>query len=423
MTPAERAVFSGFMKPDALQTKVARDLSGDADEATIVALACGGEEVFASIGYPADEPTPNLPVDTGCTTKLFTATLTLKALEGTHDNLDTEIQSLLPATSHSRRFAGIRVRHLLEHTHGIDDSARKPLPRTDRGLIDTAALMKSLEATPPLNRPGELYSYSNVGAWIAAAFLEHRHGAPYSRILDEELLRPLGISERYLCTLAQPPLRDSVCPAVGHGLQLSVGDMLLFLQKCPTTFPDSADAILTYPGWSPAERGIFLGWKYFRDGWFGHQSAQPGSNILLRVHPRERIAIVISSKQRLPAHAAGVLFGKVLPEFVQFKLPRPLQPPTPQRDDLNRLPGIYMREGIAVSVDTRRNQLELRAYGRSGDKLDATPFCTCTLHPASDGAFYANPPHHEFPVMQFVRTPVGNVTHMWDGRFLWRRVT
>src|SRR5690606_41457828 len=77
--------------------------------------------------------------------------------------------SLTP--SPPRRSSDLTFRHLLEHTHGLDDSGLPPAPRRADGRIDVGRLLACLEGRR-IAVPGEVYSYSNAGAVLVAAALE-----------------------------------------------------------------------------------------------------------------------------------------------------------------------------------------------------------------------------------------------------------
>src|SRR5690606_34922017 len=94
-------------------------------------------------------------------------------------------------------------------------------------LDELLALLDGRRLAPP----GERYSYSNAGAWIASAVLEALEHRRFGEQLRDDLLASLGIQLRHL-RLERSPGDGAVCPAMGGSLSLSVVDMLTFLETC-----------------------------------------------------------------------------------------------------------------------------------------------------------------------------------------------
>jgi len=112
------------------------------------------------------------PILAGCLAKLLTASLVTEAVADGHLHWSDAIDDVLPSKHPSRRkLAGVTVRHLVEHTHGLDESSMARVPRRTDGFIDAAGLCEGLGARS-ICSPGALYSYGSVGGWLAGAALE-----------------------------------------------------------------------------------------------------------------------------------------------------------------------------------------------------------------------------------------------------------
>ncbi|HEX5421707.1 MAG TPA: serine hydrolase domain-containing protein, partial [Gammaproteobacteria bacterium] len=255
-------------------------------------------------------PAAALALHAGCLTKLFTAALAAQACAEGRVALD---ERLAPALSLPRgpAFEGITLRHLLEHTHGLDDSAVAAVPLRKDGRIDAAALGRRLSEAPPLAEPGRLYSYSNAGAWLIAAWLERTSGQTYGRLLHERILAPLrdtGARAEALDT------RGGLCPATGGALKVSLRTVLRFLAAHSPRDVLHGDRsgsrrVTPLPGWNALERGVYLGWKYHGEGWLGHQSVWPEISALVRVQAQAGLALVVACRSVPAAIAAAKLFG------------------------------------------------------------------------------------------------------------------
>src|SRR5690606_34264801 len=144
-------------------------------------------------------------------------------------------------------------------------------------------------------------------------------------------------------------------------------------------------------GWSSQERGVRLGWKCLEPGWFGHNSTIPGAAAFVRVNPAEKFALVLMSRDHSVATVAGKLFGKLLPQFSQMKMPRPLS--QAQRDglELARFAGTYRSAGLEIVVDAAEGS-ELKISATRHTDAAAGVLMTAALRPAEDNVFYTNPP-------------------------------
>ena len=139
-------------------------------------------------------------VHIGSVTKTLVALGLLRLATQGRVDLDASIASLLPHLPlenpwHSR--SPVTLRHLLDHTSGLDDlrfwqifTAHAP----------ARAPLKDAFARPPgllrvRAEPGMHFSYSNMGYTLAAMVIEARTGQSYESWLDREMLSPLGMSD------------------------------------------------------------------------------------------------------------------------------------------------------------------------------------------------------------------------------------
>jgi beta-lactamase family protein len=327
------------------------------------------------------------------------------ALEARRLAPDELASDLLPAGTARRGLRGITVRQLLEHTHGLDDSLLSTMPRDSRGRVDLDALTLALRAVEPLATPGELYSYGNAGVWVIAALLERLGSRPYAVQLVETLLEPLG--------LGAIGSVESICPSTGGELALNAIDLLSLVAEAtfaaPDVWPDDVCAgeygfAIPLPGWNPLERGVYLGWKYHGTGWFGHQSVWPGHSVLVRSHPRRRLALIAASSDHPAVVVAARVFGAYLPELFELRAPtRPsatLEPPA----------GKFASCAWRVNIRQVDGDSELSAR-----RSDTSNGWSAMLRGVTPGLWLTRPVLSMFPHVELVEL---NRAYLWNGRFV-----
>ena len=336
--------------------------------------------------------------------KLLTAMLARRAFQSRRLAADRHVSDLLTVGAARCALTGITVRQLLEHTHGLDDSMLSAAPRDSLGRIDIEELARVLRAAPRLATPGTLYSYGNAGACVVAALLERVGSRAYAAQLAEAL-ESLGIGAIGSV--------DAICPATGAELALDPSALLDLVAQAtfvdPDVWPDDECAgdhgfATRLPGWNPLERGIYLGWKYHGAGWLGHQSVWPGHSVLVRAHPRRRLALVAAGSHHSAAALAARVFGAYLPELFELKAPaRSSTPP--------ELPvGTFGSAAWRVHIREVGDELELRAR-RSGDSVE----WSAALLAMAPGLWLTRPVLSAFPHVELVRTPRA---YLWNGRFV-----
>ena len=158
-------------------------------------LVMRGDSVLLSRGYgyanlelavPASDSTV---YQSGSIGKQFTAALVLMLVEKGTLRLDDPIVRFLPEGK--RRWRGVTIRHLLNHTSGIPDY-------TD-GTVDLHReysedqLVRLAAGLPLAFAPGERWSYSNTGYLLLGALIHRATGSFYGDLLAKWLFQPLGM--------------------------------------------------------------------------------------------------------------------------------------------------------------------------------------------------------------------------------------
>jgi CubicO group peptidase (beta-lactamase class C family) len=157
-----------------------------------VAIVRGGEVVHAA-GYGTDgrgDPvTPQTPFRVGSLTKSFTAAAVLQLADEGRIALDAPVQDYLPASGVSSR---ITVRHLLNQTGGLADSA---VPSLNDSGQDLAQRVASLRDARLVSEPGREFHYTDVNYQVLARLIEVVSGQPWAAHLAERVFALLGTTD------------------------------------------------------------------------------------------------------------------------------------------------------------------------------------------------------------------------------------
>ena len=125
-------------------------------------------------------------------TKQFTATALLMLVDEGKLDLDDSIRRHFPSFP---EFAeAITIRHLLQHTSGIEDYEPiygDPFPEQilDRGVVE---VIRGTEST--YFPPGSEYRYSNSAYAILAVLIEDLSGMSFPAFLESRIFAPLGMN-------------------------------------------------------------------------------------------------------------------------------------------------------------------------------------------------------------------------------------
>jgi CubicO group peptidase (beta-lactamase class C family) len=417
-TESTRAAYVALADASLLQERLNRVFSGVESKDVVVGISVDGDASVAALGRSPRSGGLDVVLSPGCLTKLFTATLLEQLISRGALSPDDRAESLLGGSVRTQNaLEGISLRHLLEHSHGLDDSSCLRVPRRQDGFIDVESVLTTC-SRHRLNMPGELYSYSNAGAWVAAAIVEVWHGRPYEDILQSELFDSLGIRLRPRVGIDSLELSNGICPATGGALAISCRDLFRFLvwanlRKC--FWPESVDRpeYTPLPGWNPLERGVYRAWKVYGSGWYGHNSiADDGSSIFARVNPEGGIVVVVSSARYHAGVVAAKVFGKSFPGYSTLSTPR--QDPRQEASlaSLDSYCGSYCNAAETISVQmSESGSLRLVSRTASSDlsTTDADVFVV-DKSPSAGTRF-----------VQFLGRNGTSFRYLWDGRRVLRR--
>ncbi|MBK9014445.1 MAG: serine hydrolase [Saprospiraceae bacterium] len=125
--------------------------------------------------------------------KQFTAVAILQLIEQGKLNLQDEITKFIP--DYPTQGNKITIEHLLTHTSGIHNFSGMPDPEKKLAFDCTPnEVIDFFKNLPMRFAPGTQWEYSNSGYFLLGYIIEIITGKPYSEYLEENIFKPLGMT-------------------------------------------------------------------------------------------------------------------------------------------------------------------------------------------------------------------------------------
>ncbi|MFI6818313.1 serine hydrolase domain-containing protein [Nonomuraea sp. NPDC050328] len=203
------------MDTTALRARLAGLLAEYRIPGASVGLLRDGEVTDFALGVA--DVTTGEPVTTGTAfqigslTKTWTAVTFLRFVEEGKAALDEPVRAFLPGfkVADLEVSAKVTPRHLLNHTHGIEEDFGDP--GEDDDVYER--MVAGIAGAPQVHPLGHTHGYSAaLGYAILARVMEVIDGRPWDDILTDRLVRPLGLSR----TSSRQELADPARMATGH---------------------------------------------------------------------------------------------------------------------------------------------------------------------------------------------------------------
>jgi CubicO group peptidase (beta-lactamase class C family) len=206
--------FAFAQQPDftELEKVITAELQTTNTPGASIAIVRGTQVIYAK-GFGTSNVETNAPVtpDTlfrlGSTTKMFTAAALVQLAEQGKLKLDEPVGKY--AKGLSPKIAALTANQLLSHTSGLKDNATMFGRHDDDALSET---VRALKDDFFFAAPGQIYSYSNPGYWLAGYFIEAVSGRTYADQMNESLFKPLGMQR----TTLRPTMAMTYPLAQGH---------------------------------------------------------------------------------------------------------------------------------------------------------------------------------------------------------------
>jgi len=335
----------------------------------VLGAARQGDEIAGAAAGLADVESGvaaagSVPYRIGSITKTFTAALVLSLVEDGVLCLDDRVEEHLPGTP----LGSATVRTLLSHSGGVQREVPGDMWASMRGP-DSRELRSALARAEQVDRPGARWHYSNLGYAVLGQVVERVTGTGCPVLINERLIRPLGLPattwgrpagaavgyrvDPYTDLVHREPDMDQAAVGVGGQLWSTVGDLLVWGDALAGGAPEvvapavveamhTLQVMVDTSGWTSGwGLGLILERRVHRVV-AGHTGAMPGFLSALSIdRPTRSVAVALSNATR--GAAVGVVAAALVDDLAA-SAPEPTPGPwRPAEDVPTELDGVLGR--------------------------------------------------------------------------------
>lgn len=378
----------------------------------------------------------------GSISKTYTATLVMRLVEQGILDLDVPVVNYVPdfKLSHDDLRNAITIRMLLSHTSGFDGDRFTAYGRGDDAYDRAIAEFHSLIQW---FKPGSFYSYNNAGFYLVGHIIQKVTGKSFESVMEEELFKPLGLTN----TLLDPDLALNRALSVGHivdringvslasgahlprhanaagGIIQSIGDLLTFAQLHLNGGQINGNRILSAENVALMQEPIIEADTYDRHygiGWsiyqrptassIGHGGAWGGHRANLIIFPRHNYAHASLGNSNVSGYAGASLEKWVLENHLHISTPEP-EAITITPLELGAHIGTYLRHDSRMEVGVADNKLRLTVTSIDEDTgEEGTEKRVFDMEPLEPGRFRITSPESKGATVDFRDVPDGTGT-------------
>ena len=325
---------------------------------------------------------------TGSVSKMYTAVLTLQAIEENRLTLNTRLSEFFAEIKNSEK---ITVEHLLRHRSGIHDFTDSPAfafyyrsPNSSKHIIER------IEEAGSDFEPGTKMSYSNSNYSLLTYILEQIYSKTYSELLSQKITGPLKLENTFLGSkiniengeafsyrmLSEPfkmPETDMSVPTGAGAIVSTSEDLLKFIEQLLQGDLLSEGSLQKM---KTMKEGYGLGIfavKHDESEGFGHNGSIDGFQSELFYFPTTEISVtILSNGSAVPVKnirntVLDAVSGKAIkhPDFEGVKVPQEI---------LERYSGVYSAPDfpLKINISNRNAKLYGQATGQGEFELTAT---------------------------------------------------
>jgi CubicO group peptidase (beta-lactamase class C family) len=327
----------------------------------------------------------------GSTTKMMVAATLVKLAAAGKIDLTSPIGKYFPQLPENLK--PITPVQLLSHTSGLMDRTLMYGPHDDSAL---AANINELQPDVLFAKPGEVYSYSNLGYALAGRLIELVSGLSFADAVTAEVFSPLRMARStFRPTLAMTwPFSQGhsldaqgkpqvVRPVADHAGYWPAGSAFssareLSLLASAILRQDRLTTVLSQPrATTPSGSRYGMGLETFSPNGhtlIGHSGSRRGYASYLLTLPERNLGLVLLAN--LEGASLAPLARLILASASGLNLSPPPAPHIPL--DPARLTGLYRHYTLTLTVHSQNGQLHLSQSGRSLPLSPAPGPCLAT---------------------------------------------
>jgi len=186
--------------------KIKKDVEDDNVKGSISAVIVKEDQIIWSGAYGSSDIDNKTKADsttiyrTGSISKSFTAFLMMQLVEEGTIKLNDPIEIYLPEIKELKGYSNstrITFQHLASHTSGL---IREPkLENAASGPMEDweIKILQSIPKTSFKSKPGEHFSYSNIGFGILGFALSRAANKSFIELVEEKIFKPLNMSSSF----------------------------------------------------------------------------------------------------------------------------------------------------------------------------------------------------------------------------------
>lgn len=142
--------------------------------------------------------TPDARFDMASLTKMFVTVAIAQLAEQGKLSWDDPLGKFFPDFPLAEAREKVRIRHLVTHTSGLQDSLRycerNPCPQTYATMDDYVRLAGRVQETSLQSEPGTVWRYTNITYALLGAIVERVTGQPFYEYIHKRVFRPARMS-------------------------------------------------------------------------------------------------------------------------------------------------------------------------------------------------------------------------------------
>lgn len=360
-----------------------------------IAISKNGTILYSNaIGYADLETSKKATTATkyriGSISKIFTAALILKSIEENKLTFNQTIDKYFPQIENAKK---ITIENLLNHRSGIYNFTNdltylkyNTLPKSQKEMIEIIAKGKSDF------EPNSKADYSNSNYVLLSYILEKIYKKDYSLILNEKIIKPLGLkntyyggktnltnNESYSYSFKNKWIKETetdMSIPMGAGAMVSnPTDLTIFIEQLFAGKIISQKSLTTMKMMKEKYgMGIFE-FPYFDKNSYGHTGGIDGFQSVVSYFPEDKLSVSLTSN--------GILYANnnVLLCALSCYFDKPFKIPTFEKVEvevsseiLDLYTGQYKSSQIPLKISITRNENKLfaQATGQSAFPLEAS---------------------------------------------------